>query len=164
MAAPSCRLAPDLAICTQEDKWLTARPEPLFKFNVIGTGINGQEHIKVTHLEGRATIHGLYDPNPGSIAMAKKANAQFDPHTELVVYDTLEAACFDEEVDGLIICTPNYTHREVLEVAIRSGKHLLVEKPIATTVADAYTITEMADGVQRRLSNRAAISLQSDLH
>src|SRR5688572_7334014 len=89
------------------DRYLLARPTPEFKLNVIGTGINGQEHIRVTHLEGRATIHGIYDPNPRSIEGAQTAHAQYYPDSPLVIYDSLEAACNDPVVDGLIICTPN---------------------------------------------------------
>ncbi len=61
-----------------------------------------------------------------------------------MVYDSLAAACNDPEVDGLIICTPNYTHIEVLRAAVKSGKHILLEKPMATTIKDAYEITQLA--------------------
>jgi predicted dehydrogenase len=126
------------------DRFLFAPLEPKYKFNVIGTGANGCEHIRVTIAEGRATIHGVYDPNPGSIAMAKASFEAVAPGQELVVYDSLEAACNDPAVDGLIISTPNYTHLEVLRVAEKSGKHILLEKPMATTVADAHEIVTIA--------------------
>jgi myo-inositol 2-dehydrogenase/D-chiro-inositol 1-dehydrogenase len=126
------------------DRYLLANPTPEFKLNVIGTGINGQEHIRVTHLEGRATIHGIYDPNPRSVEGAKVAQSQYTS-SPLVIYESLEAACNDPEVDGLIICTPNYTHLEVVQIAAQSGKHLLVEKPLATTIADAAEIMRIAD-------------------
>ena len=47
-------------------------------------------------------------------------------------------------MDGLIIATPNYTHLEVLRVALESGKHILLEKPMATTVDDADEIVQLA--------------------
>ncbi len=128
-----------------EDRYLLATPKPRYRFNVIGTGINGQEHIRVTHLEGRATIHGVYDPNPRSIEGARIAQTQSRPNSELVVYESLQAACHDPAVDGLLICTPNYTHLEVVRAAAQSGKHLLLEKPIATTIQDAATITQIAE-------------------
>ncbi len=126
-----------------EDKYLLALEEPKYTFNVIGTGANGQEHIRITHLEGRAGVHGIYDPNPRSIERAKVAHEKFSDD-ELVIYDTLEAACEDPEVDGLIISTPNYTHIDVIRVAAKSGKHILLEKPMATTLPDAYEIMRMA--------------------
>jgi predicted dehydrogenase len=128
----------------QRDRYLFSSEEPKYRFNVIGTGDNGSEHIRVTRIEGRGTIHGVYDPNPGSIALAKASFEKFAPGQELVVYETLEAACNDPATDGLIISTPNYTHLEVLQVAAKSGKHILLEKPMATTVADAYEIVKIA--------------------
>lgn len=125
------------------DRYIASLEQPKYKFNVIGTGIIGQEHINVTHLEGRATIHGVYDPNPRSIQVAQDMHAQWSD-TELHIYDSLEAACNDPDVDALIICTPNYTHLDVVKVAAQSGKHILLEKPIATTVGDAYEITRIA--------------------
>lgn len=126
------------------DRYLFAREKPKYKFNVIGSGANGSEHIRVTHIEGRASIHGVYDPNPGSIALAKATFEQVAPGQELKVYDSLEAACNDPAVDGLIISTPNYTHLDVLKVAVKSGKHIFMEKPMATTVRDAYEIVQIA--------------------
>ncbi len=129
-----------------EDRYLLSNGTPRYKFNVIGTGVNGQEHIRVTHLEGRAAMHGVYDPNPRSVEGAQITHAQYAPKAPpLVVYDSLEAACNDPAVDGLFISTPNYTHLDVLRVAAQSGKHILMEKPIATTIADAYAITQIAD-------------------
>ncbi len=129
----------------QTDRYFSSLEKPKYQFNFIGTGSNGCEHIRVTLAEGRATIHGVYDPNSGSIAMAKASFEQFAPGHELVVYDSLEAACNDPAVDGLIISTPNYTHLDVLGVAAKSGKHIFLEKPMATTVHDAneiYTIAQ----------------------
>jgi predicted dehydrogenase len=136
---------PQFSYIPQEDRYMFVREQPKYRFNVIGTGANGSEHIRVTLLEGRATIHGIYDPNPGSIAMARASFGRFAPNQELVVYDSLEAACNDPAADALIIATPNYTHIDVLRVATRSGKHIFLEKPMATTVEDAYAILQIAE-------------------
>ncbi|HSH01067.1 MAG TPA: Gfo/Idh/MocA family oxidoreductase [Anaerolineae bacterium] len=128
----------------EEDRYLAARPQPKYRFNIIGVGIMGQEHIRVTLMEGRATIHGIYDPNPRSITNAQQEADKYHPGLQLKVYKSLAAACHDPEVDGLIICTPNYTHIEVIHEAAASGKHILLEKPMATTVKDAFTIWQLA--------------------
>lgn len=127
-----------------QDRFLFAAPPPQYRFNVIGAGMNGQEHIKITMLEGRAAVHGVFDPNPRSIEAARKIHARFSPPNELVVYNSLAKACHDPAVDGLIISTPNYTHLEVVKEAVKSGKHILLEKPMATTIADAFTIVQLA--------------------
>lgn len=135
---------PQFSYLPDSDRYLLAPEKPSHRFNVIGVGINGQEHIRVSMLEGRADIHGVYDPNPRSVELAKRNYAQFNPQGKLVTYDSLEAACNDPAVDGLIIATPNYTHIDVAKVAAQSGKPILLEKPMATTLQDAYAITQMA--------------------
>lgn len=135
---------PRLGYLPDSDRFLSSLGEPQIRINIIGTGINGCEHIHVTMMEGRATVHGIYDPNPGSVRMAQKVYQRYAPGKSLHVYDSLEAACNDPAVDALIIATPNYTHLDVLRVAAASGKHILLEKPMATTVEDAYAIMEIA--------------------
>ncbi|KJS22877.1 MAG: oxidoreductase [Clostridiaceae bacterium BRH_c20a] len=127
------------------DKYLSVIDKPKYKFNVIGTGIMGQEHMRVTMLEGRGTIHGIYDTNPRSIEQAKQIFLANYPGNNLIEYNSLETACNDPEADGLIICTPNYTHIEIIKEAIKSGKHILLEKPMATTIEDAYEIVQIAE-------------------
>lgn len=127
-----------------EDLYVYKRETAKHKFNLIGSGMIGQEHMRVTMLEGRGTIHGIYDPSDYSIKQAKKMFSELYPEIELKVYDSLTAACNDPEVDGLIICTPNYSHLEVVREAIKSGKHILMEKPMVTTISDAYEIKKLA--------------------
>ena len=45
-------------LVADKDKYLFAREEPRYRFNVIGGGTMGQEHIRVTNFEGRAAING----------------------------------------------------------------------------------------------------------
>jgi predicted dehydrogenase len=136
-------------LVADEDKYLCASDAPKYRFNVIGAGTMGQEHIRVTNFEGRATINGVYDPEPISVENAKAAHA-IHRDDALKIYSSEEEACTDPDVDGLIICTPNYTHIDSVRAAAKSGKHILVEKPVATTIADAYEIAQIAgahDGI-----------------
>lgn len=128
-----------------KDLYLFAPAVPEFRFNIIGAGTMGLEHLRVTHFEGRATVHGVYDRSALSVENAQRAHSALVADESLVVYDSLEAACNDPEVDGLIICTPNFTHIEVLRTAIASGKHILLEKPMATRIEDAYEMVRMAE-------------------
>jgi predicted dehydrogenase len=139
-------LRPHWNYLPDEDRYLVAERVPKYRFNVIGAGSNGQEHIRVTMIEGRATVNGVYDPNPRSVERAQAAFNQFAPNGKMVVYDSLEAACNDPEVDALIIATPNYTHVDIIRVAEKSGKHIFLEKPMATTIKDAYEIMQIANG------------------
>jgi len=131
-------------ILPPEDKYLFAS-SPKHKFNLIGSGMMGIEHLRTTYLEGRAIIHGVYDPNSRSVAAAQRALSQIDPKQKLKVYDKFENAYLDPEVDGLIISTPNFSHISVIREAIKSEKHIFLEKPMATTIPDTYEIYKIAE-------------------
>ena len=127
----------------EEDLYVYKREPVKHRFNIIGAGMIGQEHMRVTMLEGRAVIHGIYDPSPNSVAQAQKMFNSLYPDVTLKVYNDLTSACNDPDVDGLIICTPNYSHMEVVREAAKSGKHILMEKPMVTKLKDAFEMLEL---------------------
>jgi predicted dehydrogenase len=57
----------------------------------------------------------------------------------------------DGDVDAVIVATPTSTHREVVEHCLSSGVHVLVEKPLAGTVADAEALAALQKGTGRVL-------------
>jgi predicted dehydrogenase len=59
-------------------------------------------------------------------------------------YPTQEAVLSDPEIDAVFIATPNATHAEIAKAALNAGKHVLLEKPMCHTVADAEEIIELA--------------------
>lgn len=135
---------PGQAHIQADDRYLYQSPEPGHRFTVIGTGTMGQEHMRVCHLVGRARVHGIFDTAPDSLRVAAAEHRRYSPD-ELVIYDTLEAACTDPLCDALIIATPNHTHLDLMRVAARSGKAVLLEKPMATTIADAAEIVRIVE-------------------
>jgi predicted dehydrogenase len=58
----------------------------------------------------------------------------------------------DDSLDGIVIMTPNSTHCELAVAALRAGKHVLVTKPLATTLADAAAMIAAAKEGGRVLS------------
>lgn len=75
------------------------------------------------------------DPMRGQ-TLASQNNARYF-HT----YEDLLA----EKPDGVIICTENNRHREMVEMAASRGINILCEKPLATTLDDAHAIVEACD-------------------
>lgn len=128
---------------TGQDRYLYHQESPQCRLAVIGTGTMGQEHMRVATLLGRAQIHGIYDRSAHSMAVASEQYATYSK-AKLLQYKDIAATCNDPDVDGVIICTPNFTHFDVLRKVMASGKPILLEKPMATTVADAYKIVELA--------------------
>lgn len=122
-----------------DDRYLYAQAQPRFRFNVIGTGTIGQEHMRVAATLGRAAIHGIFDPSPLSMQIATE---EYEAHSNqpLKHYSSAAAAAADPEVDAVMICSPNHTHLTVLNEVMKGGKPIFLEKPMATTVADAAEI------------------------
>ncbi len=125
------------------DKYLYREEVPTHKLIVIGTGTIGQEHMRVAATLGRASIHGIFDTSGQSLDTAE-ANYKSYSKDRPVRYTDLESACMDSAADAIFICTPNYTHLDVLQVAIKSGKPIFLEKPIATTIEDAAQVVQLA--------------------
>jgi predicted dehydrogenase len=59
-------------------------------------------------------------------------------------YTTAEALLADPRVHAVDICAPTHAHKELAIMAIRAGKSVLVEKPLARTAADACAVAEAA--------------------
>ena len=132
------------AYLDERDRFLTGSGEPALRYGFIGCGMMGQEHMRNALLVGRATVAGLYDPAPASVQHAERAVRKWSPDAAPKVYGSLDEACADPETDALVVATPNHTHLDVLRVALASGKALFLEKPIATTVADAFEVCRLA--------------------
>ena len=54
-----------------------------------------------------------------------------------------------DDIDAVVVCTPNHLHAEQAIAALESGKHVLVEKPIALGAADAERVIAAAEQAQR---------------
>ena len=110
------------------------------RYGVIGTGMMGREHIaNLVHLPG-ARVTALADPHPASLDAASAlvpSAARFSDDRDL-----LDAGL----CDALVVATPNMTHAAVLDDVLGTGLHVLVEKPLCTTVADCQKVLNAADG------------------
>lgn len=79
-----------------------------------------------------------------------RARAFADRHGAANAYDDLDAMLRDPAVDAVYIASPNALHAEQTIRAARSGKHVLVEKPMALSASDARQMIDACDaaGVQ----------------
>ncbi len=79
---------------------------------------------------------------------SKKQAAQDYPG--VISYDTIDELIADENIDLIIINTPNYTHYDYAKKCLLAGKHILVEKPFTATVAQAKELFALAKEVDKK--------------
>lgn len=105
---------------------------------VIGCGIWGINHARVYTGLDRVNLVKVADTDPGRRRLVEtRFNAEFcaDP----------EDVFGDEEVEAVSICTPTVTHARLACDALQAGKHVLVEKPMATCLRDAEELVRLSD-------------------
>lgn len=78
----------------------------------------------------------------------KKA-AKFYP--KIRSYDTLEEVINNPELELIVVNTPNYTHFDLARQVLQAGKHVLIEKPIAATAAEAKALFDLGREVNREV-------------
>jgi predicted dehydrogenase len=100
----------------------------------------GREHLSNLTLHPGASVVAIADPDEGSRALAAKLLAGKETFES---YDTYEPLLARADIDVLIVATPNHTHIDVLRRVIPTGKHVLCEKPLCTTVADCLKVLEL---------------------
>jgi len=119
-------------------------------FGVVGVGNWGESHAMVYASHPKARLVAVCDTNE---ARATDVAQRYGAARAYTDYEELLA---DPEVDAISIATPDFAHRPVAIAAARAGKHILLEKPLATTNADAQAI---ADEVRR-----SGIKMMLDFH
>ncbi|MBB3142147.1 Gfo/Idh/MocA family oxidoreductase [Halomonas organivorans] len=72
----------------------------------------------------------------------EEARRQFVADFSATAHAEVSALCADPEVEAVYIATPHQYHREHVEMAARHGKHVLVEKPMALSLADCQAMIE----------------------
>lgn len=106
------------------------------KIAIVGCGaITRFRHAPECAQNPNVELYGFFDVN---VERAKELAEQYHTH----YYNTYEDILQDPEIDSVIICTPNNTHAENSIQALKAGKHVLCEKPMAVTVQEGI---EMAD-------------------
>ena len=115
------------------------------KYAIIGAGCMGQEHILNIEIIDEAEVVALCDTSPESIKQCLDLLKN-----EVSVFTNCEDLVEANLADAYIIATPNFTHIEVLKSVLKSNAHLLIEKPLCTTVEDCKdfaVLTENYSGV-----------------
>lgn len=106
------------------------------KIGIIGTGYMGGTHAQLFAKDERTSVSALYDIIPERMqAVARMTGAQCMENAEQV----LEAS------DAIVVTTPNTRHVQLAIAAAQTGKHVLCEKPMATSLAEARAVLDAAN-------------------
>jgi predicted dehydrogenase len=113
----------------------------MLRLAIVGVGWAGTRQVEAVRELGRkVTVTCLVDAD-ADVLRATSAELGVPK-----AYRDLDAALADPDVDAVSICLPHALHAPAALAAARAGKHILCEKPLATTVEDA---TRMIDAAER---------------
>jgi predicted dehydrogenase len=115
------------------------------RFGVVGAGMMGREHIRNLKLFPQAEITALADPTESSLALSLQTVGE--SASQVKTFADSRSLAASGAVDAVIIASPNFTHRAVLEPLLATDLAILCEKPLCTTMEDARWVRDQA---QRR--------------
>ena len=104
---------------------------------ILGTGMIGAVHRRAALLAG-ATVRGVVASSP---QRAREVAQAWDVPR---AYRDIEEVVADPQVQVVHVCTPNHLHRAMAQAALQAGKHVICEKPLATTLEDAQALAALA--------------------
>ncbi len=115
------------------------------RLGIIGAGGIGHAHLQASRECKGVEAAAVCDVDE---ARAKAAAAEFQvPH----VFTDYRGLLRDDLVDAVVVCTPNNVHMPVTIAALKAGKHVLCEKPLAMNARQARQMVEAAKKTRRIL-------------
>lgn len=115
------------------------------RIGLIGCGLFGESHLQAFRAVRSAEITALFDTDE------RRAQLMADAFGVNKVCNSVEELCAISELDAIDVVTPEDTHLAPVLKAIEAGKHVFVEKPLATSIADCARMIEAADAAGRYL-------------
>jgi predicted dehydrogenase len=103
---------------------------------ILGAGMIGDVHRRAAILAGAEVV--------GALASSPRRSKQVADGWGVAAYQDLAEVLADERVKVVHICTPNATHAPFAEAALRAGKHVICEKPLGISLAEAERMVAAA--------------------
>ena len=105
---------------------------------VVGTGFIGVVHVEALRRLG-VQVHGVVGSSQDR-ATVRSRELGLPP-----AYESFEAMLADPRVEVVHITSPNHLHHEHASAALRAGKHVVCEKPLAMTAAESAELLQLAE-------------------
>jgi len=109
--------------------------QKMIRCGVAGVGYLGQHHARLYQQLAHCQLVGVYDIHPQRAAEIAQLYG-------CLAFDTLEA--LGQACDAVSVVVPTHQHAAVADVLLRQGCHLLIEKPLCTSLLEAEQILEQA--------------------
>ena len=112
------------------------------RYGIIGTGMMGCEHIRnLVQIDG-VEVTAIADPDEQSRKWAITAcGDRYSPD----IYQDYRELLAANNVDAVLVASPNFTHIEIMREVFKTDKHVMLEKPMCTTIEDALEVCTLAD-------------------
>jgi predicted dehydrogenase len=119
---------------------MSRQPLERVKVAVVGGGAFGEVHLKTFHSMPQVEVGGLYtlERSRGEALCGRYGGKN---------YESLAALANDPEIDLVSIATPENCHLEAFETLAKKGKAIYVEKPLATSLAEAKRMLELSRSI-----------------
>jgi len=121
---------------------------------VIGAGRWGPNYVRILRSMADVRVVAAVDPSPDA---RRKMKAAFP---DLECDSDLQKALAKKDVDAVVVATPTSTHHEVVKAALKAGKHVLCEKPLAASGKQAWELVRLAGTKNLSQSAQSAQSAQ----
>lgn len=112
---------------------------------VVGYGYWGPNLARNIAESRNLRLLALCDRDPAALKLFARR------HPEARAVSELDAVLVDPDVEAVVIATPPQSHHALVRRALQAGKHVLVEKPLATRLRDAYDLADVAAAEDRVL-------------
>jgi predicted dehydrogenase len=121
-----------------EPRFPDPRDAPVLRWGVLAPGGIAADFVAALHAHTNQVVHAV---GSRDAARAERFAEQNGIPTSYGSYEDLAG---DPDVDVVYIAAPHSEHARLALLSIEAGKHVLVEKPLATTAAEATTVVEAA--------------------
>ena len=111
----------------------------MLRFGVVGYGYWGPNIVRNLRTLESCQVVGICDPSP---AARKRIQAA---HPGVPVYSDSKELIGSPDVDAIAVITPVWTHYELTKAVLENGKHVFVEKPFTSNVAQAEELINLAE-------------------
>ena len=135
-------------------RWMPAAPFQntgrKIGYCIVGLGrISMQHFMPATRSSQHARVVAIVS---GHRDKAEKSAAEYDvPKTSIYSYENYDAIAQNKDIDAVYIALPNGMHAEYTIRAAKAGKHVLCEKPMANTVAEAQQMVDACKKANKKL-------------